>query len=130
MTKAEVRQVSKRLNEIIQKEFGGKYAIASPRGRYDHTSVKFTIEFREEIADFESNAPLYGLVASDYGKTFQHKGKTLTLVGFETSRSKFPICCRDKDGKETLFTRDILAKIERETLYRKTMADDLQKNKA
>lgn len=56
--------------------------------------------------DFAFWAPQFGLVASDYRREVQINGLTYRLLGFQPSRSRYPIYVeRLSDGKRVLFDK-------------------------
>jgi len=69
----------------------------------------------KEATDFERLAYLYGLEASDLGKTFSSNGRTFTICGLAPKAHKFPILakCAD-DGKTYKFPeRSVLLSLGR-----------------
>ena len=84
--------------------------ITAGSASYDPQQATFKLEcatlnsngdpITKTVTDFTRNACLYGLEASDLGRSFESVGDTWTLVGLSPRSRKFPFLCRkERDGK-------------------------------
>lgn len=109
--------------EGVEKEYGIKVDYRG--GKYDKTKLtskfEFTIvspEASKESANavqkkWDLYAPMYGLKASDFGKSFPGvKGGTMTIIDINTRRSKYPIVAKSSlDGKSYIFPDEFVKRM-------------------
>ena len=111
MNIAKVKEMNAEITALLEEKYPEMSVCIS--GRYDQTSVKFTVEFKEEQADFNKLCGMYGLKEDDYGKTFKNGTKTYKIVGFSPSRRAYPISCKDvSTGQLTNFRREAIARLD------------------
>jgi hypothetical protein len=126
-TRPQLKQMREDLQEAV-KAFEKKHDVKVDFGNISYDEFSFTIKTKvtqnavhsedgERIL-FEKNCDSYGLNKEDYKHRFEAKVKsgqpkeTFELIGFEPSRSKFPIKGRNvTSGKVLLFTRDVVSDI-------------------
>ena len=113
------RLLTDRINEALEslgEELGLSIKVQGG-GRFSPTNVTFKVEASvtgedgEEdnstmAADFRKQAALYGLQASDLGRTFRQRRSTFTIIGCKPRSYKYPILCRNQNGKVYKFPVD------------------------
>jgi len=89
--------------------------IRKAGGGFEGNKATLKFEFMStseeaEKAAFVSNCRLFNCKPEDYGRVATINGKEVTFIGFELKRRKFPIIVKDKTGKRSLYTEEVLAK--------------------
>lgn len=120
-----LKEMRSDLKDLL-KEFESKYDVSVDIGNISYTEFNFTTKLTVTLNEayteegmkklFVANCKYYGLKPEHYKYEFEAivKGKRekFELIGFELSRSKFPIKARSLvSGKEMLFTKDIVKDI-------------------
>jgi len=101
------------MNEVAKKH--GLSVLPDSRITYDTNSFYFTkITFEEgtledsEKRDFETNCIYYNFEKKDYLAKFAGRDEVLELIGFATTRTKYPIKMRNVETKKILlYTKEI-----------------------
>lgn len=99
-------------NELLGLEQVGKeegFTIRLGNATYSNSNVTFKLELStvnedgsvntKEATDFKNYASMYGLNPNDLGRTFEHIGDVYTVVGCKPRSRKFPILCKNSQGK-------------------------------
>jgi len=113
------------------KAVGDAHGIELRAGNCTFDSVKVTFKLegkvldakvneQKEKSDFLAYCGLFNLRPEDFGTIFTStisggRTETLTLVGFELKRRKFPIKCRKVDGSIILLTEMVTDRIRNAT---------------
>ena len=120
----DVKRMNVELHEAL-KAFEEKNNVKVSWGNVTFSEEEFHMTVKVESNDlyteeavekkFRETAFLYGLKPKDYKRKFTSKGELYELIGFQPNRDKYPLLARRvKDGKEILFTRDIVRLFEKE----------------
>jgi hypothetical protein len=59
---------------------------------------------------FRQNAPLSGISADAFGKTFMHAGRTYTVAGWKPSSPKYCVMAKDVHGDASFFSATHIAR--------------------
>jgi hypothetical protein len=124
-----LQELRQEINHILT-PIAKKYHIELHLGNasYNESSFKFklegglkrtnglSLEENKYKDDLEKCAYLYAsirnpdlhLKSTDYGITFYDRNKMYTFIGLSLSRPKYPIVCKDSDGKIVLFTESCI----------------------
>jgi len=97
--------------QAVAAKYGLKVELAGGTIGNIKTVLKFGFSVTDtgsEKAEFAKYAAMFNAKAEDYGKTAIVGGKQLTLVGWYLSRAKYPVRLRKADGKDILYTQDVL----------------------
>lgn len=113
---AEFRHVLKESLAKVEEQFGIEADVDTSKITYWSADKSFTIKLQfnakgkdPKKEDYIRYAEMYDLDPRWIGKTFKDfGGKTLTIVGLETSRRKFPIIVQDQAGHKALYTPDAI----------------------
>ena len=121
INRATARQLS---GEIVAalKEVADRHGleVAVNGGTYGEGMYKPKVVFKTATADqdeFASWADIYGLQATDFGRTFRSKGRIFKVAGVNPRGRVRPIICDEQpNGKRYVFPADtVKAALARET---------------
>ena len=123
LTPALCNQLQQELFDACQK-VAKSHGLVVEGGELNDIDLRnsFSIDFRVGIplsdgrlyspdkALFQALAPQFGLMSSDYQKTFSFRGNLYKIVGLNPNRPKYPILAsRVTDGKSFKFTASSVA---------------------
>lgn len=109
------------------KELGERLGLTfrAGNGSYgDGATASFKLEIKvddpraqadQERAIFNRNCGFLGLRPEDLNTTFVVGRETLTLIGIEPKKIKYPFKCRKADGKVMLYTDAIVERVRAAT---------------
>ena len=63
------------------------------------------------VQDFKSHAALYGLKATDLGRSFRQRRSIFTIKGLNPRRHKNPIIVENQNGKSYVFPADTVKRL-------------------
>jgi hypothetical protein len=108
ITKAVANQLATELTQTLK-------AFAEARGllfrartlRYDSSMIRGGFTFQPKTVgakpvaqhEFEQHAMLFGLLPTDWGRSFISKGRRYTICGLQLGAAKYPIKARTAAGK-------------------------------
>ena len=103
--------------EMVAEQYG--LTLKQERGTYDPgagtmtSKWTFVCEGEDGIpADFNEYAPLYGMSAADYGRTFTTLNGSFTICGISPRSRKYPILAKcEATGKTYKFTERAVAAV-------------------
>ena len=122
MDRAKVKKVRTFLETLFEKaekkmgkELGVKISVGNISFSTDNATVKIEVADigeggevqSREVVDFKNYASMYGLKATDYGKTFKMRGTSYKIVGMKPRSKKYPIIV-EADGKQYKVSADIV----------------------
>ena len=101
----------------VAEKYGVTVKFGSGRGSEQSITMKLEVtnktatgEAQDKSAiDFKALAPMYGLVATDLGRTFSRGGKTFKITGLNRRAKTMPIQAKClQDGRGYKFAEDIV----------------------
>ena len=110
VTKKEVQEITSRVEQLLNQEFGNEYKVLYTRGSYGEYG-RITLEFykKDESGnfttaledDFRYYAKEYGLEPEDFGARFVRNGMTFEIVGLKPRNRKYPIIAKNVVTQDT-----------------------------
>lgn len=95
--------------------------ITIKNGKFDDGQITYQIEFAElgengiaetkEAGDFKAYAWRWDLQPEDLGRTFEHNGKTFTIIGAKPRATKMPILANDQAGQGYKFPAETVKRL-------------------
>lgn len=116
----EVRAEMEKAFEKVAKKFDLNLSFGKGRFSTNEFSLKLTLNTRSKSGemhnqienDFIVNAVMYGLQASDLGRSFRSGGSQFTIIGAKPRNFKYPIIARGVRGGRYKFPADAVKNFE------------------
>lgn len=90
----------KRTLEQFAKEHGVEFQYMG--GKFDDATFTPRILFKDvegQASAFRRNCNLVGMKPEDHGRTFNHGGRTYTIIDLNFKSRRRPVICKSADGK-------------------------------
>ena len=120
ITKDKLREIRAKMAPIL-KELGGDFNVDLSLGNASFSQHNFTLQLKgsaisetgeiitKEADNFQRYAYMFGLAASDLGKTFKLNGCEYVITGLKPNAHKYPILCKASNGTEYKMTAAMVA---------------------
>ncbi len=100
--------------DVAMKAVTEKYNISHKLGGIRFTETDFTVKVSVQVGSgadsarltWEKYAPMFGLKASDFGKSFFHRGAKFKIVGIKPNARNNPVVAESARGARYVFTTD------------------------